>query len=133
MNNKELLEKIKNQFNKGRTTIGSGACFVSDEHVEWLIQQAERVQELEEVLLQNKYDKALYEKKVIEWLELKEENRRYKRALEFYADEENYKENLISKAEYDADGVCISIDEYDPPIIYFDNGEKARQALEGDK
>jgi hypothetical protein len=64
--------------------------------------------------------------------ELREQNKRYKQALEFYADEENYKESLISKAEYDADGICISNDEYNPPTIYFDKGQIARQALEGE-
>ena len=89
----------------------------------WLIEQAERVQELENHLkLYDFWYRTAYE-----------QNKRYREALEFYADEEVYKENLITKAEYDADGICISNDEYAPPIIYFDSGEKARQALESDK
>ena len=64
---------------------------------------------------------------------LMKQNKHYKQALEFYADEEHYKEKLISEAQYDADGICISNDEYAPPIIYFDSGEKARQALESDE
>jgi len=81
---------------------------------EWLLEQTERVQDLKIML------------KV-----LGEQNNRYKQALEFYADEEHYKDKQISKALCDADGVYISNDEYLPSIIYLDKGETARKALEG--
>jgi len=55
--------------------------------------------------------------------ELEEENKRYKQALEFYADKKTY--NL---------GVKFSMGTAHPrhEPIKFDQGEKARQALEGD-
>lgn len=106
--------------------------------VSWLINRVEEL-ELEindwrtEVQKWQKY----YERSEERNLKTKEllrltigKNQRYRQVLEFYADEENYKEDLISKAEYDADGICISNDEYTPSIIYFDKGEKARKALE---
>lgn len=64
---------------------------------------------------------------------LRQESQHYKQALEFYADKENYKEHLISKAEYDADGNWVEPAHYEPPIIYFDKGQIARQALGGEK
>lgn len=83
-------------------------------------------------------DDELYHKrsKVFDWLinrveELEEQNKLYREALEFYADQTIYKEELINEASYDADGVCISNDEYAPPVVYLDGGEKARKALEG--
>jgi chromosome segregation ATPase len=44
MDNKERLEAIKKQFNEGKMTIGSGACFLSDGHVEWLIEKVEQLE-----------------------------------------------------------------------------------------
>lgn len=99
---KERLEDIKERFVKYEYDYN-----LNGEDVEWLIEQAERVQEL------------------------KEQNQRYREALEFYADQTIYKEELINEASYDADGVCISNDEYAPPVVYLDGGEKARKALEG--
>ncbi|WP_373894439.1 hypothetical protein [Virgibacillus sp. CBA3643] len=48
-----------------------------------------------------------------------EENQRYKQALEFYADKDNYEVDVINQWE---------------PVrpVVKDNGEKARQALEDD-
>lgn len=102
---------------------------------DWLIKQAERVQELEKFKqeMEDRYKiwhigakKSLAEKE-----QLLEQNQRYRKALEFYADQTIYKEELINEASYDADGVCISNDEYAPPAVYLDGGEKARKALEG--
>jgi hypothetical protein len=138
---KERLEKIK------EIDI-SPLCFYLNEmtnfdgkllkgYWKWLIKQAELAEQLEEE------NRQLYKKNFElmkdnrDWYKqadsFQKENQRYKHALEFYADEEHYKEKLISEAQYDADGICISNDEYAPPIIYFDSGEKARQALEGDE
>ncbi|WP_346208375.1 hypothetical protein NSS91_07465 [Caldifermentibacillus hisashii] len=102
MTDKERLEDIKEKFMKYEYDYN-----LSGDDIEWLIEQAERVQEL------------------------KEQNQRYREALEFYADQTIYKEELINEASYDADGVCISNDEYAPPVVYLDGGEKARKALEG--
>jgi len=71
--------------------------------VDWLIQQAERVQKIEQIL--EDMDRQLYSEQ--------QQNKRYKQALEFYADEENY---------------CVRFeDDYEP--ILQDNGKTARQAL----
>jgi len=61
--------------------------------IKWLIEQAERAQELEE------------------------ENKRYREALEFYADERNYKERDF--------GMIVQ-----PAIQDGDRGRTAREALE---
>lgn len=61
---------------------------------------------------------------------LLKQNQRYKQALEFYADKETYEQVLISKAEQ-IDGNWVEPAHYEPPIIYFDKGQIARQALEG--
>ena len=54
--------------------------------------------------------------------ELKEQNKRYKQALEFYADEETYEIKFAT----DTDEI------FDPfTLIELDEGKKARQALEG--
>jgi hypothetical protein len=135
---KERLEEIKNSYLVGiHRLFGTSWVSMPKENFDWLIQQAERVEALEEE------NRQLYKKNFElmkdnrDWYKqadsFQKENQRYKHALEFYADEEHYKEKLISEAQYDADGICISNDEYAPPIIYFDSGEKARQALEGDE
>lgn len=115
MTDKERLEDIRAEVEQMAYTspLNFEKTRINKESALWLIEQVERVQDLKIML------------KV-----LGERNQRYKQALEFYADEEHYKEKLISEAQYDADGICISNDEYAPPIIYFDSGEKARQALE---
>jgi len=117
MMHKERLEEIKKELELDWSDI---SYVVNQDDVKWLIN---RVEELEEQVKDLK----------IMLKVLGRQTERYKQALEFYADEEHYKEKLISEAQYDADGICISNDEYDPPIIYFDSGEKARQALEGTK
>lgn len=102
-------------------------------HVDWLLNRIEELEEREKIYKEiiQSYGK-IADGFVDDIENLVKRNEHYKQALEFYADEENYKENLISKAEYDADGICISNDEYAPPIIYFDSGEKARKALKGE-
>ena len=114
MTDKERLEDIRAEVEQMAYTspLNFEKTRINKERALWLI---ERVQDLKIML------------KV-----LGEENQRYKHALEFYADEEHYKEKLISGAQYDADGICISNDEYLPSIIYLDKGETARKALECD-
>jgi len=78
----------------------------------WLIQQAERVEELEMQLSINTNNMKQLHNKI----------ERYKQALEFYADEETYE----TKFATDTDEI------YDPfTLIELDEGKKARQALEG--
>ncbi|WP_346206795.1 hypothetical protein NSS89_01310 [Caldifermentibacillus hisashii] len=118
MTDKERLEEIKEAY---RWTIDNSLVpRLSDSDTEWLIEQAERVQEVEEEL---KELRAMYSV-------VNGERIRYKQALEFYADEEHYKDKQISEALCDADGVYISNDEYLPSIIYLDKGKTARKALE---
>ena len=89
------------------------------ETFDWLIKQAERVQKLEKEL-----DEALdiglkMEGDAIEW---ERKAKRYKQALEFYANEETYE----TKFATDTDEI------YDPfTLIELDKGKKAREALEG--
>lgn len=132
---------------------------IHPDDVSWLIKQAERVQELEQgienlneltdmqheqilifhrqlnqlIRTNQRYKQALEELKELRamYSVVNGERIRYKQALEFYADEEHYKDKQISKPLCDADGVYISNDVYDPPIIYLDKGETARKALEG--
>ncbi len=100
---------------------------------DYLIQQAEKVQELErdraeweiESHTQNTRNKRLeqqfndlYRKHFIKVERLEQQNQRYKETLEFYADVNNH-------------GDTIEDFEYEPPI-YHDNGEKARRALRGE-
>lgn len=138
MTDKERLEEIKSRVWKDKATYADGdnksreghTYTLSDYDYEWLIKQVERVEELEEIkskLIQRWNDEARLNN------DLMEQNQRYREALEFYADQTIYKEELINEASYDADGVCISNDEYAPPVVYLDGGEKARQALEGDE
>lgn len=89
----ERLEEIKEAY---RWTIDNSLVpRLSDSDTEWLIEQVERVQDLKIML------------KV-----LREENQRYKHALEFYANKENYAPDFVHNVEND-------------------EGQIARQALEG--
>jgi predicted unusual protein kinase regulating ubiquinone biosynthesis (AarF/ABC1/UbiB family) len=104
MNDRERLEEIK------RTFLHSD----SDE-IAWLIQQAGRVQELEEEIHEVRVNcKAWYDNFFL----AKEETQRYKQALEFYANEDNYELRGYF------DGLDENIHDVDS-----DKGEKARKAL----
>lgn len=113
----ERLKKIEDRYMKREYDYA-----LSSMDIDWLIQQAEKAQELEEVV--NKAENHLLRngkeimKLTNDIAELKYRNQRYKEALEFYADENNH-------------GDSIEDFEYEPPI-YHDNGEKARQALKGE-
>src|SRR5690554_5921554 len=130
MSDKERLENIV-------AVDGQGNVLIKGEDFHWLLEQAKRVELLER---ENKalndmlttLEKQDITKLLNQNVRLIKQNKRYREALEFYADEEHYKEKLISGAQYDADGICISNDKYAPPIIYFDRGETARQALDGE-
>ena len=92
----------------------------------WLMEQVERVEELEIQLSINTNNMKQLQKERDEWKdtaqsyymtnqELREQNKRYREALEFYADEDNY---------------CVSFEDDFEPILQ-DNGKIAKQALEG--
>jgi hypothetical protein len=113
MTDKERLEIIKFLRNSEKT-VAPGmqpSELISRKDVDWLIN---RVEELEQIIGDLDENVAAFETL---WLEEKRKNQRYKQALEFYADEENY---------------CVRFeDDYEP--ILQDNGKTARQALEGDE
>lgn len=99
-----------------------------------MLQEALEWQEHIKVLANDHAEDELYQKrsKVFDWLiEQAEKAEKYREALEFYANKETYESVLISESQYNADGVCISNDEYYLPTIYFDKGEIARKVLEG--
>jgi hypothetical protein len=101
---KEWLEDIKERFAKYQSDYN-----LNGEDIEWLIQQAERYEDLLEQVKQIE--------KVSDYnadLRMK-----YEKALEFYAHKKNY------------DIKHLSEDEHEIPV-FKDYGEKARQALEGD-
>jgi hypothetical protein len=81
MTDKERLEEIKNSYLEGLHRL-FGASWVSmpKENFDWLIQQAERVQELEQVIGDLDENVAAFETL---WIEEKRKNQRYKQALEY--------------------------------------------------
>lgn len=126
MNDKERLEEIKNSYLEGLHRL-FGASWVSmpKENFDWLIQQAERVQELEKEKDEWKDTAQSY---YMTNQELREQNKRYKQALEFYADEETYEPLEVQIGAVTKEGYKISKCKYEP-IINTDKGKKARQAL----
>ena len=70
---KERLEDIKNRYMELEYDFN-----LRKEDIEWLI---ERIDELEEILLQTNYDAALLEKRTEELLKLNEQNKRYREAI----------------------------------------------------
>lgn len=97
MTDKERLEDIKEKFMKYEYDYN-----LSGEDIEWLIEQAERVQDLKIML------------KV-----LGRQTERFKKALEFYADPMIWRE-----------GNRIKGNTFEMPLANNDNGHKARKALE---
>lgn len=89
MTDKERLEEIKSRYLVGiHTTFGTPWVTMPKENADWLIQQAERVEELEKVeyALQETYrQEREYNKK------LEEQNKRYREVLK----------NIYELAEYD--------------------------------
>src|SRR5699024_702661 len=97
--------------------------------VEQAAEQVERVQELEELVKDYKaINKELHQR----GRKVRKQNKRYRDALEFYADEGTYEvvETLPPTDEYHhpIEPVFNSV-----PIIYYDRGREARRALEGEE
>mgnify|MGYP001331200827 CR=1 FL=1 len=119
MNGIERLEEIKSRVWKDKGTYEMGdysqregyIYTLSDYDYEWLIEQAERLEAIikhrNDILKANEY--------------LNEQNKRYREALEFYANEENY---FFDEKEYK---VGLGVPESE---ITLDYGNKAREALE---
>jgi hypothetical protein len=110
---KDWLEDIKERFAKYEHDYN-----LNGEDIEWLIQQAERVEELEQVIGDLDENVAAFETL---WLEEKRKNKHYKQALEFYAERDNYQWEVSYRPQQEID--CMVID---------DSGHTARKALEGD-
>ena len=114
---KQMVESLK-KGNEREPIFSSLEIYLMN----WLIEQAERVKELEEleqeyVDLNNDFTIMALERK------------RYREALEFYADEGTYEvvETLPPTDEYQQpiEPVFKTV-----PIIYYDKGKEARKALE---
>jgi len=123
---KVRLKRIRNDVKGGWTDF-------HEDDMNWLLstveEQQKEIEELDRVTLS--MEECLVKNgRVIMGKE--DENARLREALEFYADEETHEQMLINEASYNADGICISNDEYAPPVIYFDKGKTARQALAGE-
>ena len=103
MTNKEWLKNITPKdldLNGNVLLMLDGSVLMMFEDYYWLIKQAKLVQELEK------------------------QNKRYREALEFYANEETYE----TKFATDTDEI------FDPfTLIELDEGKKARKALEGEE
>src|SRR5690554_4019568 len=116
MSDKERLENLNPTIvdNQGNVTL-------KGEDYHWLMEQEERIEELELEKDGWKYTAQSYYMKI---QELREQNKRYREALEFYADEETYE----TKFATDTDEI------FDPfTLIELDEGKKARKALEGEE
>ena len=114
---KERLEAIRHYYRE-MESFDPG----TQSDINWLIEQAERVQELEEENINLKAIKAGNEE-LIKILE--QQNKRYREALEFYADENNYR-------EHDLKGIVPPRSIAYKPILH-DYGSIARKALEGEE
>lgn len=64
-----------------------------------------------------------------DFVALMAENKRYREALEFYADAGNYESDFVESLP--VNDIPIGKYEYIAPEVLEDNGEKAREALEG--
>lgn len=113
----EQLERIKKDLtylaNSQNKIVTLG---ISD--YEYIIQQAEKSEELQAKVeeLEKQYSTRLGK-----FLKIQEEKKRYKEAMEFYANPQIWKK-----------GKLITDNRYEMPLAYNDNGEKARQELRGE-
>ncbi|GEN30253.1 putative nuclease with TOPRIM domain [Cerasibacillus quisquiliarum] len=106
MTDKERLEEIKRNYNELQAQN---------------LRLQERVQELE--VWRNEVTQNVVARNA-EYAKCREQNKRYREALEFYANEENY---FFDEKEYK---VGLGVPESE---ITLDYGNKARKALKGDK
>ena len=117
---KERLEEIV--YNVGVSLDGE-KVIVSGEHYDFLynyaIQQTERVEELEEINTDAITQIDVMQKRNER---LERQNKRYREALEFYADRDNYKLEHFDP----------NLDDYMSTVDY-DEGQKARQTIRSEK
>jgi len=80
------------------------------------------------------YGEGVSELALVDIPRLLEEVERLRKALAFYADKSNYREMplLDIASMYDENGIRIAEQEWAPPAVHYDYGEKARKALGGD-
>lgn len=90
------------------------------EEIDWLINRAEKLEKEKDFFRSN-----LVKAKANEVV-LRSDNKRYKQALEFYADEENHVDPFLYTRE-------DSIPVHDESKVNEDGGKIARQALTGDE
>src|SRR5690625_235950 len=119
---KERLEEIEKNLDP--LGYGMGGHLISVNDIYWLVgyakEQAERMQELEQKNDRLKQEADFWRVEDREMMRLSHENKRYREALEFYADEENYEfETIVS--DCDIEVVSKVLDDY---------GQKARKVLE---
>src|SRR5699024_8367963 len=112
---KERLEEIRHYYRE-MESFDPG----TQSDINWLIEQAERVQELERVNKQLKGNLSVYKGYYKNTLKINEdvveENKKYREGLEFYAKKKHYKVDAFS---------------YNVKLI--DDGEIAREKLEESK
>jgi len=98
---------------------------IKPEHVDYLIQQAERAQELEENCSHLRKSFQRQKNKAVEgWekvIELEKENEEYEQALEFYGNGGNYKTVIENDKEINFLGTSLA---------QMDGGEVARKVLD---
>src|SRR5690625_2117916 len=109
-----------------------GGHLISVNDIYWLIAQAERVQELEgenkrirQMKYHEAYEQGKFDTNMKVWYEmpkLEQQSKRYREALEFYAEQDNYEWETSYRPQQEID--CMVID---------DGGHTARKALEGEE
>lgn len=96
-----------------------GLTYIPQKEMEWLLEQAELTVKQQEIIEENKRQQEVTVNQFRQAQEdiklLQAENRRYRNALEFYANETTYTNEFED---------C-------PPAVELDGGQTARKALEG--
>src|SRR5690625_1209337 len=144
---KERLEEIEREIERSNNATLKGNSLGAERMIldlheigrfEWLVkhakEQAERVQELEkfkrDVEQMYRYIHLNAKKSVEEKENLQKQNKRYREALEFYADEKNYDYKINTDSVGDMhDMSYMEIHDVESKIMY-DYGEKATKALD---
>ena len=117
MTGRERLEEIKNShLRRIYSLFGTPWVSIRKENLDWLINRIDELEKVEYALQEIYRQERKYNKK------LEEQNKRYKQALEFYAERDNYQWEVSYRPQQEID--CMVID---------DSGHTARKALEGEK
>ena len=126
---KEWLEEVKDTYQSVESLIELGdfkqadiaMCYLVENFGKWLIKQAERVEELEKEIKRLKDalsgSAVIFNHSQATVKELTEKNKRYREALEFYANEDNWIGTITSIVNLSC-------------AVEQDQGEIARKALE---